>query len=53
MSDTAHIDPATAPGRAGVRIRAAEPEDIPAISATMAGPSAIRGTLPTPHAWRP
>jgi len=42
------IDPLAAAERAGVRIRAAEPEDIPAISATMAGPNAIRGTLQVP-----
>jgi putative acetyltransferase len=42
------IDPTAAAERAGVRIRAAEPEDIPAISATLAGPRAIHGTLQVP-----
>jgi putative acetyltransferase len=49
MSEPARIDPAAAAERAGVRIRAAEPEDIPAISATMAGPIAVRGTLQVPY----
>ena len=43
------IDPAAAAERAGVRIRAAEPSDIPAISATMSDPGVVHGTLQTPH----
>lgn len=42
------IDPLAAAERAGVRIRAAEPEDVPAISATMTDPGVVRGTLQTP-----
>lgn len=48
MSSPAAIDPIAAAERAGVRIRAAEPEDVDAIGATMAGPLAIRGTLQVP-----
>lgn len=43
------IDPVAAAERAGVRIRAAEPEDITAISATMAEPGVIHGTLQVPY----
>ncbi|MCW2924441.1 MAG: family acetyltransferase YhhY [Thermoleophilia bacterium] len=43
-----HVDPAQAAERAGVRIRAAEPEDIEAISATMDDPGVIGGTLQVP-----
>ena len=42
------IDPVAAAERAGVRIRAAEPEDIEAISATMSDPGVIHGTLQVP-----
>lgn len=42
------IDPLAAAERAGVRIRAAEPDDIEAISATMSDPGVIRGTLQVP-----
>lgn len=43
------LDPAAAAERAGVRIRAAEPEDIAAITRTMEMPGVIHGTLQTPH----
>lgn len=42
-----HNTPALAE-RAGVRIRAAEPEDIDALSAIMADPAVIHGTLQVP-----
>ncbi len=42
------LNPAESALRAGVRIRAAEPEDVPSISQTMAEPSVIHGTLQTP-----
>lgn len=48
MAQPTSIDPLTAAERAGVRIRAAEPDDIPAISATMADPGVIHGTLQVP-----
>jgi putative acetyltransferase len=43
------IDPTMAAAAAGVRIRAAEPEDVEAIAATMAEPSVIHGTLQVPY----
>ncbi|MCB0880284.1 MAG: GNAT family N-acetyltransferase [Thermoleophilia bacterium] len=55
MPDATTIDPVAAAARAGVRIRAAEPEDVPAISRTMSDPGVVRGTLQlpyTPHALR-
>lgn len=42
------LDPAAAAERAGVIVRAAEPEDLPAITRTMAMPGVIHGTLQTP-----
>ena len=49
MASHAPIDPAAAAERAGVRIRAAEPVDVEAISATMADPGVVYGTLQTPY----
>jgi putative acetyltransferase len=49
MPAPATIDPAAAAERAGVRIRAAEPSDVPAISATMTDPGVIHGTLQIPY----
>ena len=49
MAPDAPIDPREAAERAGVRIRAAEPEDVPAISRTMADPGVIHGTLQVPY----
>jgi putative acetyltransferase len=48
MHEHARIDPVAAAERAGVRIRAAEPSDLPGISATMSDPGVVRGTLQTP-----
>jgi putative acetyltransferase len=42
------IDPAAAAERAGVRIRAAEPEDADALATIMGDPGVIHGTLQTP-----
>ncbi len=49
MPDLAPIDPVAAAERAGVRIRSAEPSDVPAISATMTDPGVIHGTLQIPY----
>lgn len=43
------IDPAAAAERAGVRIRAIEPEDIGAISSIMSEPGVTSGTLQVPY----
>ncbi|MCW2921793.1 MAG: family acetyltransferase YhhY [Thermoleophilia bacterium] len=48
MARPPSIDPLAAAERAGVRIRAAEPSDVPAISATMSDPGVIHGTLQVP-----
>lgn len=42
------LDPAAAAERAGVVVRAAEPEDLPAITRTMSMPGVVSGTLQTP-----
>jgi putative acetyltransferase len=42
------IDPTAAAERAGVRIRAAEPEDADALCAVMSDPAVIHGTLQVP-----
>lgn len=52
MADNAPLDPVAAAERAGVRIRAAEPADIEAISATMDDPGVIHGTLQVPYTSR-
>ncbi len=49
MSDHPPIDPAAAAERAGVRIRAAEPSDIDAITVTMSDPGVVHGTLQVPY----
>ncbi len=49
MSGPRAIDPPTAAERAGVRIRAAEPDDLAAISASMSDPGVVHGTLQTPY----
>ncbi len=49
MSKSGAIDPAAAAERAGVRIRAAEPDDVEAIGATMSEPAVMRSTLQTPY----
>lgn len=47
-----HIDPAEAAERAGVCIRAAEPEDIEALTTTMNDPGVINGTMQVPYTSR-
>lgn len=49
MPHSHHIDPAAAATRAGVRIRAAEPDDVDAISSIMNEPGVTHGTLQVPH----
>ena len=48
MAPRTTIDPTAAAAHAGVRIRAMEPEDVEAVSATMEDPGVIHGTLQTP-----
>ena len=49
MSNSGAIDPAAAAERAGVRIRAAEPDDVDAIGATLMDPGVYPGTLQVPY----
>jgi putative acetyltransferase len=49
MTEHHHIDPTIAAERAGVRVRAAEPADVPAIGVTMAEPGVVYGTLQVPY----
>ncbi len=42
------IDPVAAAERAGVRVRAAEPEDVEALAKQMADPGVIHGTMQVP-----
>lgn len=43
------VDVAAAAERAGVVVRAAEPEDLPSIARTMSMPGVVSGTLQTPY----
>lgn len=48
MDSSADRSPAALAERAGIRVRAAEPGDVPAIAATMMDPGATRNTLQVP-----
>lgn len=48
MADTAAIDMVAAAGKAGVRIRAREPEDLLSVAAMMSEPGVLHGTLHLP-----